>query len=579
MKEEDKNDTLRYIKDDFKKINILLVEDDPLLLNEYIRLLGRFFDNIDFKRDGLDGLNAALNKKYDLIISDVNMPFMNGLEMIEKIKEKYPNQNSLIVSAHDDSNILHKSVDIGVDGYIFKPLDVAQTIKTLSKVIRKILMEKENLLYKINLEELVVKKTNEVIETYTIDSVSKLYSLAKLHQDIAKSSNESLAILKIKNFKLWNDFYGYDVGNNILLQTAKCLKEIVTTNPLIAHAKLYRISGAHFAILIPLSGKYFEHQVNKIIDEFENTEIVINEQRVYLELNAGVVCYKDGISLSNADSALRMAEKGGKTVIYSINEDKIKTQAMKLQCNDSIKRALIDNRFVPFYHAIVDNKTNTIMKYEALARMIMPDGEVMSPEYFLPVSKQTKTYNKITKAILQKALKDFSDSDCSISLNISIDDIEHKQTRDYILSQISMFPEPQRIVFELLESENVISYNEVKSFFRELKALGCKVAIDDFGSGYSNFEHIAKLNVDYIKIDGSLIDAMENEIASLTIVEMLSAFASKMNIRTIAEYVSSSSIHSLVHSIGIDESQGFVFGEPIAFNDTMMSFQSINKKA
>ena len=99
--------------------------------------------------------------------------------------------------------------------------------------------------------------------------------------------------------------------------------------------------------------------------------------------------------------------------------------------------------------------------------------------------------------------------------------------------------------------------------------LGCKIAIDDFGSGYANFEHIAKLNVDYIKIDGSLILEIEKDILHTTIVEMLANFANKMNIKTIAEYVSSDSIHKIVKSFGINESQGFLFGKPMPYNDSM----------
>ena len=114
----------------------------------------------------------------------------------------------------------------------------------------------------------------------------------------------------------------------------------------------------------------------------------------------------------------------------------------------------------------------------------------------------------------------------------------------------------------------------MKKFFTKLKELGCKIAIDDFGSGYANFEHIAKLNVDYIKIDGSLILGIENEFLSLTIVEMLSTFALKMGIKTIAEYVSSDLISNIVNSIGVNESQGFLFGEPIPYNDSMKYIQS-----
>ncbi|MFA6191165.1 MAG: EAL domain-containing protein [Sulfurimonas sp.] len=571
---ENSAESIKSLRAKSKDLKILLVEDDPLIRKEYMNFFGRIFDNIDNRNNGKEGLEATLDKEYDLIMSDVQMPVMDGLEMIDKIKQMNSSQSTLLISASHDSDILHSSVKLGVDGYIFKPIQIKLALEVLDKIVSKILMQKENTLYKQNLEELVIEKSRQAIETYTVDGISKLYSLAKFQQDIIELHNNSLAVMKIKNFKVMNDFYGYDIGDNILKQTADLLNKIVIKNQFMVNSTLYRLSGTHFAILSPLDGEHLEQYIEKIIQEIESTEVDVNNQLMYLEMNAGIVSRKDEITLAHADSALRIAEKNGKIVIYKRDENLVKLHASQLQCNDMIKRALIENRFVPFYHPIVDNKTNKIKKYEALARLIMLDGEVIFPSCFLPVSKKTKTYNMITVAIIGKALEDFRDSKCSVSLNISVDDINHKATREFIFEQIAMFPEPSRLVFELLESENIESYKEVKRFLTKLQQHGCKIAIDDFGSGYANFEHIAKLNVDYIKIDGSLILGIENELLSLTIVEMLSTFALKMGIKTIAEYVSSDIISNIVNSIGVNESQGFLFGEPIPYNDSMRHIQS-----
>ena len=109
-----------------------------------------------------------------------------------------------------------------------------------------------------------------------------------------------------------------------------------------------------------------------------------------------------------------------------------------------------------------------------------------------------------------------------------------------------------------------------------MKTYGCKIAIDDFGSGYSNFEHLIQLNVDYIKIDGSLISNIDTNKASQTIVEMLAQFASKMQIKTIAEFVSTDSIKDVVETIGINESQGYLYSQPIPFHHSMMNFKQLD---
>ena len=521
---------------------------------------------------------AVSKKKFDLIISDIKMPKVDGFEMVEKIRDIYPEQAIILISAHKDSDILYKSIFHGVDGYIFKPLNRDQTIDLLYKVVSNIKMQSENKRYKEHLEELVFSKTQEVVETFTIDKVTGLLSLAKLQQDIVTHPKYTIAFLKIRNFKNLNDFYGYDVGNDVLKQTADFLEEITDQYVKGSVYHLYRASGTHFAILTDKSSKELKKIVNDIVREYELKEIKIEDAGVLFEMDAGIVDNECEISLSNADKALRASEMQRKVVLYKQDNDLIAEHKSKLKCKDSIRRALNDDRFVPYYQPIVDNKTLKIQKYEALVRMITPEGEIVSPAMFLSVSKETKMYSHITRYMIRCALNDFKNSLCSVSINISLEDIQNLSTRKFIREQVKAFPEPSRIVFEILETEEISSYKDLQDFINEIKEFGCKVAIDDFGSGYSNFEHLVKLNVDYIKIDGSLISDIETNHASQTIVEMLSNFSNKMGIKTIAEFVSKKEINSLVRTIGVDESQGYLFSPPVPFNEAMnnISYFSYN---
>ena len=569
-------EVLKELREDSYGLRVLLVEDDDLIRNEYKNFFGRIFQNIDVRENGQEGLDAYLQNSYDIIITDVQMPVLNGLEMLERIKEHNPKQHCLLISAHQEAEYLQQAVRIGVDGYLFKPMNVECSVQAIHKIISQILMERENTEFKNSLVELVEKKSKDLLKSYLQDSVSKLYSLAKLQEDLQTNKHSSLAIFKIKNFKSLNDFHGYEVGDKLLEQTANIMKKVLhfEVGEDESYA-LYRISGAHFALLAPENEKMLLFIAKKIILTYETTEIDVNNNPMYMEMNGAIVCHKDGVTLSKADTVLRQAEQSGKIVVYKKDEAQEKEHQSRLLCNDSIKRALQDDRFVPFYQPIVCNETNTIYKYEALARLILPDGEIITPNCFLPVSKKTKTYNMITRSIIKKALKDFAHSECCVSVNISIDDIKHEPTADYILKEVCLFPDPSRIVFELLESENIDSYTKVKTFFNKVKKIGCKVAIDDFGSGYSNFEHIAKLNVDYIKIDGSLISGIHHDKNSYRIVEMLSGFTKQMGIKTIAEYVSSSDIKDVVNALEISESQGYLFGKPVAYDDLMLSIKKV----
>lgn len=559
-----------------KNIRVLYVEDDPLIRREYYNFLSRFFTDIACEENGKTGAARALEEDFDLVISDIQMPLMNGLEMIKLIKETKTDQATILISAHKDSDILQESLHLGVDGYIFKPLDRNQTIELLYKVVRSIHMMYENKQYKNTLEELVEQKTIELIESFTIDKITKLYTLARLQQDIGLHWAKSIAIIKIRSFKNLNDFYGYTIGNEILQQTAAFLQHFLDEKKIEAKYRLYRLSGAHYALLSADDSDTVSELIHKLVYSYEYTEITIDNEPSYLEMDAGVLDNSSELTLSNADKALRQSERLGNVILYKTSDEKLELITQRIRCKDSIKRAHIDGRFVPFYQPIIDNSTHKIIKYEALARMLLVDGTIVSPFHFLPIAKETKMYNKITTSMIEQVLKDFETSECCVSINLSIDDITNIPTRNYIFEKIQKFPQPRRIIFEILESEEVNSYSELQNFIREIKSYGCRVAIDDFGSGYSNFEYLAKLNADYIKLDGSLIQGIEHDFTSQTIIEMLSGFAKKMGIKTIAEFVSNDAISQKIRSIGIDESQGYHFGEPVPYAQHMQFIQSID---
>jgi EAL domain-containing protein (putative c-di-GMP-specific phosphodiesterase class I) len=119
-----------------------------------------------------------------------------------------------------------------------------------------------------------------------------------------------------------------------------------------------------------------------------------------------------------------------------------------------------------------------------------------------------------------------------------------------------------RVTFEMLESEAIIDYDSIERFITKVKRKGAKIAIDDFGSGYSNFAHILNLDVDYIKIDGSLIKNIDKDKNSFKIVKLLVQFAKESNIKTVAEFIENEKILNIVKDLGVDYGQGYYLGKP-----------------
>jgi EAL domain-containing protein (putative c-di-GMP-specific phosphodiesterase class I) len=242
-------------------------------------------------------------------------------------------------------------------------------------------------------------------------------------------------------------------------------------------------------------------------------------------------------------------------------EDQYKTNiAMSAQ----IRQALIEHRIVCQYQPIVNCKTGVTDKYETLVRIQRDDGTLIPPNDFLPIAKKTKLYSSITQEVIYQACHTFSNRTEHFSINLSNSDILDPHTLTTIERILKQTNTANRIVFEILESEGIENFDEVALFITRMKELGASIAIDDFGSGYSNFENILKLNVDFLKIDGSLIKTIDQNPRHRIVVESIVDFAHRIGIETIAEFVATEDILSIVTELGITYSQGYHTGKPMS---------------
>ena len=164
--------------------------------------------------------------------------------------------------------------------------------------------------------------------------------------------------------------------------------------------------------------------------------------------------------------------------------------------------------------------------------------------------------------MIKKSFEYFSDHTCEFSINLTMEDILNEEINSFLFSLLEKHHIGSRVVFEIVESESIQNYETVSEFIKKLKSYGSKIAIDDFGSGYSNFEYILKLNVDYLKIDGSLIKNIVSDTNAKIVVSTIVEFAKKLGIKTIAEFVENEAIFQVMQELEIDYSQGYYFQAP-----------------
>ena len=165
--------------------------------------------------------------------------------------------------------------------------------------------------------------------------------------------------------------------------------------------------------------------------------------------------------------------------------------------------------------------------------------------------------------VLDNSFEALKDTEMSISINLSALDIEQKSTRDKIFELLEYNKQhTSRIIIELLEDESIKDFKVITSFISDVKEFGVKIAIDDFGAGYSNFERLIDYQPDILKIDGCLIRDIETNDYSLCVVKTIVSFAKEQNIKTVAEYVENEEIFNILNNLGVDYSQGYYFGKP-----------------
>ena len=399
----------------------------------------------------------------------------------------------------------------------------------------------------------------QIVEMAFYDSVTQLHNKTYLEQQIlANEQNYSLILLNINNFSYINTAYGFNVGDKILTAIASTLANNFSTH------ETFRLNSDEFGLLFEDEINLAE-QIKMIQHYFYNTLIQVDDISLHIAFTYGAANGKEHL-LSNCISALKQAKVLGKNRyhIFDVENELVDDSAREgfIASNHLLHSALELDQFTPYFQGIYDNKNQTIQKYEVLARIIK-GNEVISPNCFLNTAKLSGLLPEITRVILDKSFKIMSNNDYMFSLNITEDDLSQNYLLAYLTEKTAQYKiRPQRIVLEILEGVSATGKKNHINQLSELKANGYLLAIDDFGTEYSNFERILELDIDYFKIDAKYIKNIDVNKKSYEITRAITFFAHNANIPCVAEFVHNESVQEVVKALGIDYSQGYYFSEP-----------------
>jgi len=387
--------------------------------------------------------------------------------------------------------------------------------------------------------------------------------LNKMECEFQKDGYNYLFLLDISNFSAINKVFGKVFSNKILLE----IESMINVN-IHEKAKLFKVESDRFVILSNEKSKEsVKEYCEQIISFFDITKVSLDDVELDVTFNIGVSRIINNISntIVNSEYALDKSKQLGSRnyeIYDELNIEYVDEKDAILWLKKT-KEIILKDQIEPYFQAIQEISTGKITRYEVLARGIIGD-EIISPQYFLQPAAKLGILTSITKIMIKKSFTYFEDKDSLFSINLTERDLLEGYLGEFLKDKLSYYSiEASRVTFEIVESVVMDQNFEIISKqIKELKEMGFKIAIDDFGIENSNFNRLLEMNADIIKVDGSFVGEMKENEKMALIVKTIVDLAKSLNITTVAEYVKDEYTYEAVKELGIDYAQGYFIGKP-----------------
>ncbi len=379
-----------------------------------------------------------------------------------------------------------------------------------------------------------------------------------------------VCFLDLDRFKLVNDTAGHLIGDAMLAEVATVIKRCTSNLDIVG-----RLGGDEFGLIL-LNKSLAEAQqlCENIIAQVDSYRFHWNQRLFNVGVSIGMVpitgALNDTELLSKADLSCYKAKEAGRGRVYiaNLNDEELFNEEQQMGYIANVAQAMEQNQFYLVKQLIAPTSQQSAQKhYEILIRYRDDHGKTISPNLFIPAAEKHSVITIIDqwvlKTVLERYQQYFPEEDTVVSINLSGLSLSNDEfvSRVKDLLQSSQV-NPKNICFEITETAAISQLSRALEFIQEMKAMGVRFALDDFGSGASSFGYLKNLPVDYVKIDGSLVVNIVKEPTDRAIVESINAIAHLMNMKTVAEFVEDAEIHAVLEEIGVDFVQGYGIGKP-----------------
>ncbi len=394
----------------------------------------------------------------------------------------------------------------------------------------------------------------------------------------SEDSRHALAIIDIDQFRIINDTCGHAAGDELLRQIARILLTVIRKRDTLA-----RIGGDDFALLIedcPLPEATTALEAARAAVEGFEFEWEDRDYRVSLSIGLVALtnaCDSVAGALSMADTACYAAKEIGRNRVHVYQPDDFRMVSRhgQMRWATRINDALLENRFELCLQSIVPIQQDAPGDhYEILIRMRDERGQLVMPNEFLPAAERYNLAGRIDRWVVSNAFEWLRTNPRLLdrlhvcAINLSGQSFGSEELLAFILQRMGTYRiPPGKLCFEVTETAAVADIVQAGRFMQTLKARGCLFALDDFGSGFSSFGYLKNLPVDILKIDGSFVRGIANDMVDLAMVKSVNEIGHLMGMRTVAEFVEDEHVLGLLREAGVDYAQGYAIGRPILLSE------------
>lgn len=425
-----------------------------------------------------------------------------------------------------------------------------------------------------NLAQQIRTQTSLLTASYRRDRRTGLPNRVVLRERLAQfAEDEHLIAIKVTNFNQINEKYGYPVGDQLLRDLSGQFQAYLDEK-LLGCSVLYSIGVGEWAAVFGahVDEKRIHSAFYRFVEQLEHVNFepcgLPNLDYLSISLCAGLVSQADFAQHTPDELLLRAIEARR----YAFNNNRHFCNASQLRVQDNVRqerlnwlsrvsRAVLRDDVVVYAQPICEAHSHIISSYECLVR-IEDEGELILPGHFLPIITDTHLYTRLSRQMITHTFNMMRHRPEAFSINLSPQDLMSERSLLHLESALKSLADPTRVGLEVLESEQIKDYGRMIEVCNHFRALGANIIVDDFGSGYSNIDEIVKLEPQVIKLDGSLIRNIDQDIKQRRIAEQLVKLCQVLNAKTVAEFVHNQTVCRISEDMGIDYLQGYFLGRP-----------------